>query len=329
VLHHPQVALVTGAAGFIGSHLVERLLRDGWYVVGVDSFSDYYSREMKERNIASARSHKRFTLVETDLLDLDLTGLLEGKLSTGFPVKYIFHLAAQPGVRASWGKNFQVYTRNNVLATQRLLEAAKETQLTKIVFASSSSVYGDAEALPTSEEAIPRPLSPYGVTKLAAEHLCLLYWRNYGLPVVCLRYFTVYGPRQRPDMAFHRFIKAISEENEITVYGDGEQTRDFTYVDDTVEATVKAGTVDLSGVVLNIGNGLRVSVNRAIQVIEDLIGKQARVKYLESVLGDARHTAADTKRARTMLGFQPRISLREGLQAEVEWFREHCRYGNG
>jgi UDP-glucose 4-epimerase len=234
-------------------------------------------------------------------------------------IEYVFHLAAQPGVRGSWGIGFDPYIRSNVLATQRLLEAAKDVPLKKFVFASSSSVYGDAEALPTSEDVVPRPVSPYGVTKLAAEHLCLLYWRNYGLPVTCPRYFSVYGPRQRPDMAFYRFIKAMLKNQEIVIYGDGEQTRDFSYVDDIVEATVRSGTADLAGRILNIGSGSRVTLNETIRLLESILGKQARVRYVESQSGDVRHTAADITRATTVLGFRPQTSLADGLQAEVQW----------
>src|SRR3990172_3831340 len=242
-----KTCLVTGVAGFVGSHLAERLIRDGHFVIGVDCFSDYYPRWMKENNLAQLRRDARFHFIEADLLELDLAALLRGESSSirqramgdnarwdagDGHVDYVFHLAAQAGVRESWGRNFDIYVRSNILTTQRLLEAAKELPLMKLVYASSSSVYGDAEAFPTSEDVTPHPVSPYGVTKLAGEHLCLLYWRNYGVPAVGLRYFTVYGPRQRPDMAFHRFIRAILEGMEIPVYGDGEQTRDFTYVDD-------------------------------------------------------------------------------------------------
>jgi len=312
--------LITGVAGFIGSHLTERLISEGYHVIGVDGFTDYYPRQMKERNLANLRDHERFTLIEGDLLDVDLAALLQRELSTGLPadIEFVFHFAAQPGVRASWGQNFEVYTRNNVLATQRLLEAAKETKLKKFVYASSSSIYGDAETFPTPEEVTPRPISPYGVTKLAGEHLCQLYWQNYSMPVVCLRYFTVYGPRQRPDMAFHRFIRAMQERQEIVVYGDGEQTRDFTYVDDAVEATVQAAEAPVVGEVFNVGGGSRVTVNEAIRLLEGITSQSARVRYEESQRGDARHTEADIRKAALAFGYDPQTSLAEGLEQQVE-----------
>src|SRR5262245_64919423 len=221
-------ALVTGVAGFIGSHLAERLLRDGVRVTGVDCFTDYYDPAIKRRNLERARSHPEFALVELDLGEADLAALPD--------VQVVYHQAAQPGVRASWGADFAIYTHHNVLATQRLLERYRGSSLERFVYASSSSVYGDAERYPTDEGLLPRPLSPYGVTKLAGEHLALLYARNFGMPVVALRYFTVYGPRQRPDMAFHRFCRALLTGQAITVYGDGRQSRDFTFVADAVEA---------------------------------------------------------------------------------------------
>ena len=304
--------LVTGAAGFIGSHLGERLVRDGHEVLGLDAFTDNYPRAQKEANLAALRGGERFSLLEADLATADLAPLLAG-------VDYVFHLAGQPGVRPSWGASFPEYLRNNVLATQRLLEAAKGVSFKKLIYASSSSVYGDAETLPTPETALPRPVSPYGVTKLAAEHLCLLYWRNYGLPVVALRYFTVYGPRQRPDMAFHKFIRALLAGEEITVYGDGEQTRDFTYVADAAEGTVRAAFAEVVGEVFNLGGGSRVSVNQVLRLLASILGRAARLRYVEAQRGDARHTAADTSRAALELGYAPAVLLATGLRAEAEW----------
>ena len=345
VADHVSAALVTGSAGFIGSHLVEWLLRSGLYVLGVDSYTDYYPRWMKEQNIARVLGHEHFALIEGDLVDLDLAALLRGRssayqqlepsrgkdhqLDVPSHIDYVFHFAAQPGVRASWGSNFQVYVRNNVLATQRLLEAARDASLKKFVYASSSSVYGDARTLPTPEDATPRPVSPYGVTKLAAEHLCQLYRRSYGLPTVCLRFFTVYGPRQRPDMAFHRFIKAMLRDEEITVYGDGQQTRDFAYVDETVHAATLAGVTEHAEGALNIGGGSRVTINEVIEMLECILGKRARVRYVESQSGDMHDTAADITRARKVLGFQPRTSLAAGLQAEVQWLAMQVKHPTG
>jgi len=307
--------LVTGVAGFIGSHLAERLLADGHRVIGIDCFTDYYPRAIKEQNLAALRAHAHFTFVEEDLLRADLVSL------AGRGVEWVFHLAAQAGVRASWGNSFEIYTQNNILATQRLLEAARNARVSRFVFASSSSIYGDAETLPTREEVTPLPISPYGVTKLACEHLARLYFRHYGVPTVALRYFTVYGPRQRPDMAFHKFIRAALENREIVVYGDGEQTRDFTFVADAVDGTVRAAQYGEAGAVYNLGGGARVSVNAVLHELEAILGKRVMVRYAEPQAGDVRHTSADCTRAARVLGYVPRMSLREGLRAEVEWVR--------
>ena len=309
--------LVTGVAGFIGSHLAERLIKikKGHEVIGVDSFTDYYPKIHKERNLEPLVMDRHFKFCEANLIDMDLVQLLDG-------VDYVFHEAAQAGVRASWGENFQIYTENNILATQRLLEAAKEVELKRFVYASSSSVYGDAETYPTSEEVIPKPISPYGVTKLAGEHLCHLYWKNFGVPVVILRYFTVYGPRQRPDMAFHKFIKAMLNGQKIVAYGDGQQTRDFTFVDDLVEANILAMDADVTGEVFNIGGGSRMTVNQTIRMLEEIVGDHADVRYVEKQKGDVRHTAADISKAGKILGYKPRVRIDEGLYKETNWVRD-------
>src|SRR5216117_1614530 len=253
-------ALVTGAAGFIGSTLAEHLLADGADVVGIDSFTDYYPRALKERNLSAAQRHPRFRFVESRIQDADLRSVMAD-------CTHVFHLAAQAGVRKSWGRDFSVYTSNNVEATQVLLEACIGLTLERVVYSSSSSVYGDNVAMPMREDALPQPVSPYGVTKLAAEQLCYLYYVNERVPTVSLRYFTVYGPRQRPDMGFHRFLRATLRGEPITVYGDGEQTRDFTFVADAVSATIAAGTVGTAGRVYNIGGGSRVSINQVLDII--------------------------------------------------------------
>jgi UDP-glucose 4-epimerase len=307
-------SLVTGCAGFIGSHLAERLLGEGHEVVGIDNFSDYYSREIKEKNIERLLNSQKFKLIEADINTLDLKKVMEG-------VDYVFHQAAQAGVRASWGGNFRIYTDSNILATQALLEAAKDSNIKKFVYASSSSIYGDVDSLPMRESDVPRPVSPYGVSKLAGEHLCYLYWKNFRVPTIALRYFTVYGERQRPDMAFHRFIKAILAGGEIVVYGDGEQTRDFTYVADIVEANILAAEYKKSGKVFNIGGGNRISINRVIELLEELTGLKARVKYVETQKGDVRDTYADISLAREELGFEPRTDIKEGLRREIEWIK--------
>jgi UDP-glucose 4-epimerase len=307
--------LVTGAAGFIGSHLAERLLKDGFDVVGIDCFTDYYSKDIKEKNISGMINNKRFKLVKENLLTADLERILD-------KVDIVFHEAAQPGVRSSWGKSFSVYVEDNILATQRLLESLKDKKIKRMVFASSSSVYGDAEKLPTKESFAPKPVSPYGVTKLAAENLCYLYSKNYGIPILSLRYFSVYGPRQRPDMAFNRFINAVISGKEIAIYGDGRQTRDFTYVSDIIEANMNALKCSCPpGEVFNIGGGSRISVNDTIKIIEGISGKKAKVKYLESQKGDVTHTSADIDKAGKILGYSPNIRIEEGLRKEYEWLK--------
>jgi len=308
-------AFVTGVAGFIGSTLADRLLAEGADVIGVDSFTDYYPRAVKERNIASALKHPRFRLVDGALQSIDMRGLLRDRT-------HVFHLAAQAGVRKSWGHDFEVYTANNIAATQVLLEACRGTQLQKLVYSSSSSVYGDNVSLPMREDALPQPVSPYGVSKLAAEQLCYLYFANFGIPTVSLRYFTVYGPRQRPDMGFHKFIRAAMRGEPITVYGDGEQTRDFTFVDDAVEANLAAATRGVPGRVYNIGGGSRVSVNHVLEVIGRVTARPPIVAAEPAQKGDMRHTYADTSLARAELGFAPAVGLEEGLKAEYRWLSQ-------
>lgn len=307
-------SIVTGVAGFIGSHLAETLLLRGERVIGVDHFNDYYNPQLKRKNISFLECHPNFELIEGDILSLPWPALLED-------AEVVYHQAAQAGVRASWGQTFGLYTERNVNATQVLLEAAKNApNLKKFVFASSSSVYGNAEMLPTSEEVCPMPVSPYGMTKLAGEHLCKIYHRSFGVPVVMLRYFTVYGPRQRPDMAFHKFFKAVLENQPISIYGDGGQTRDFTFVGDIVAANLAAASVEKAvGKVFNIGGGSRVSLAKVIDTIEEISGKKIQRNYLEAALGDARHTGADVSRARDILGYKPQVSLAEGLRQEWEW----------
>jgi UDP-glucose 4-epimerase len=305
-------ALVTGCAGFIGSHLTAALLDRGAAVVGVDCFSDYYPRAYKEKNIEESTLREGFRFAETSIQSADLPALLDG-------VTHVFHLAAQAGVRKSWGKDFATYTVNNVEATQRLLEACVGRPLHKFVHASSSSVYGDRAAIPMREDALPQPVSPYGVTKMAAEQLGYLYFVNHDVPVVAMRYFTVYGPRQRPDMAFHRFIRASLRDEAISLYGDGGQTRDFTFVADAVAATIAAGERGIAGRSYNIGGGSRVSMNDVIAIIEKIAGRPVKVNREAVQKGDMRDTYADTTLARQDLGFAPSVSLEEGIQAEFRW----------
>jgi UDP-glucose 4-epimerase len=311
----PGKALVTGAAGFVGSHLTELLLSRGYEVLGIDAFTDFYEPLAKEANLARAARDPRFRLVREDLNEADLGRLLGG-------VEIVFHLAAQAGVRPSWGNEFDRYLRANVLATQRLLEAAKGRELRRFVYASSSSVYGEADALPVTEDSPKRPHSPYGVTKLAAEHLGHLYRRNHAVPFVALRYFTVVGPRQRPDMAAYRIVAAALAGGAIEVYGTGEQTRDFTYVGDAAEVTLAAGERAASSPVFNIGGGARVSLNEAIRMVEEITGRPVARREAERQKGDVRDTFADTSAAERELGFAPRVSLRDALERLVRWYRE-------
>jgi len=284
-------------------------------VVGLDSFTDYYPRPLKERNLASARRNPRFRFVETRIQDADLAALLADRT-------HVFHLAAQAGVRKSWGRDFGVYTVNNIEATQVLLEACARLTLQRVVYASSSSVYGDEVPMPMREDARPQPVSPYGVTKLAAEHLCNLYHVNHGVPAVSLRYFTVYGPRQRPDMGFHRFLRATVLGEPMALYGDGEQTRDFTFVHDAVSATLAAAERGIAGRVYNIGGGSRVTINQVLDMIARVAGRRPMVAANPAQMGDMRHTFADTTRARADLGFVPTVGLEEGLAAEHAWLMD-------
>jgi predicted glycosyltransferase/nucleoside-diphosphate-sugar epimerase len=304
--------LVTGAAGFVGSHLAERLVQLGHDVVGVESFNPYYDPAIKRGNVAVLRGHPGFQLVEADLTETDLDPLVDG-------VDWVFHLAGQPGVRGSWGTQFAEYLRHNVRATQRLLEALRAHPPQRLIYASSSSIYGDV-LVPMREEARPQPVSPYGVTKLAGEHLVDVYRKSYGVPSVVLRFFTVYGPRQRPDMAFHRFIRAIADGEPVHLYGDGRQTRDFTYVDDVVEACLRAATCSGGiGEVINVGGGASVTVNDVLALLGELIGQPVRVEQQVGPRGDAPHTSAATDRAQSLLEWRPRIALTEGLRRQAEW----------
>jgi UDP-glucose 4-epimerase len=301
--------LVTGCAGFIGSHLTEYLLKEGHEVTGIDCFTDYYAKELKEKNLSVALQHQNFTFLHNNLSDM-----------TEFPdVDIVFHQAAQAGVRSSWGKDFSIYSRNNIEATQRLLEWYTNTKVKKFVYASSLRVRRCFSSM--HEEMRLQPVSPYGVSKLAAEHLCYLYWKNFQVPTISLRYFTVYGPRQRPDMGINTFVKSIMEENEISIYGDGTQTRDFTYIDDVIRADILAAMSNVSGEVFNIGGGNRISLNDLISVIEQATGKKAFVRYTATQKGDVVDTLADNSKARQKLGWEPHVDIRDGISRYVSWIK--------
>ncbi len=309
-----MTALVTGAAGFIGSTLAESLVESGENVIGIDSFLDYYPRALKEENLRQLSGNPRFELIDSPLQELDLPSLLRR-------CRQVFHLAAQAGVRASWGAEFSIYTDNNILATQKLLEAAVGSGIEAIAFASSSSVYGDSAALPMTEDVPLHPVSPYGVSKLAAEKLCELYSLNHGVPTVSLRYFTVYGPRQRPDMAFNRLLTCALTGQAFRLFGDGGQTRDFTYVADAIAATRQAAERGRRGTAYNIGGGSRVSMLEVIEAVRSVTGRELRIEREPKQKGDMRDTYADTSAARRDFGYEPRTRLLEGLEREWEWIR--------
>jgi nucleoside-diphosphate-sugar epimerase len=315
ILNQQETCLVTGVAGFIGSHLAEALVARGYQVIGIDAFVDFYPRSVKERNLNSLLGMEAFQLIEADLRSATLVDLLTN-------VDYVFHQAAQAGVRTSWSAGFRSYVEHNILGTQRLLEAAQQSKVKRVIYASSSSVYGNTPTLPAHEECQTQPISPYGVTKLAAEQLCRLYTTEHGLSTISLRYFTVYGPRQRPDMAFHKFIRALLLDEPITIYGDGEQSRDFTYVEDIVAANIASMHHGYSGACYNLGGGVHVTVNEVLRLLEQITGKRGRIHYSSHQLGDATHTYADTTAARRELGFEPGVSLADGLQKEVSWLAE-------
>lgn len=313
--------LVTGAAGFIGSHLCEDLLSQGHQVLGVDCFSDYYDPAVKKRNLGAVKSHanaKHFNFLQGDLSQLNLEDILQKQ-------EIIFHLAGEPGVRKSWGKDFSFYLDRNISLTQKLLESCKSKKIKRFVFASSSSVYGNCGDAVLRESDVCRPFSPYGVSKLAAENLCMLYHDNFGVPTVALRYFTVFGPRQRPDMGFHKFIRHILTQTPIEVFGDGNQSRDFTFVSDAVAGTVAAGfSENTAGKIYNIGGGCLATVNEVLAILKNLNPeKKITVVHREESHGDVRHTRAEVSAASRDFNFSPKVSLQDGLSREISWLKEN------
>ncbi|NJN72807.1 MAG: NAD-dependent epimerase/dehydratase family protein [Limnothrix sp. RL_2_0] len=308
--------IITGVAGFIGSSLAETILNQGQVVIGVDQLNSYYDVRFKRKNLAALQAFDTFHFIENDIQNLNWEDLLTD-------VSVVYHQAAQAGVRASWGTGFRDYTERNINATQIILEAAKKTgTLKRFVYAGSSSVYGNAETMPTPETVCPQPVSPYGITKLSAERMCWLYLNNFNVPVTSLRYFTVYGPRQRPDMAFHKFFKAAIDGTSIPIYGDGKQTRDFTFISDAVKANLLAAMVpEAVGEIFNIGGGSRVILNDILDEIDEIVGKPIIRDYGARATGDARHTSADVTKAKTILGYDPKVQLSEGLRAEWQWIQ--------
>jgi nucleoside-diphosphate-sugar epimerase len=308
-------ALITGVAGFIGSTLADRLLADGWDVRGVDGFTPYYDPAQKRSNLDDASTNPRFEAIEADLRTADLDALLDD-------VDVAFHQAGQPGVRHSWSDGFADYVGHNVLATQRLLEAAKGSRLPRLVYASSSSVYGNADRYPTRETDLPRPHSPYGVTKLAAEHLCQLYAANWGVSTVSLRYFTVYGPRQRPDMAFHRLCEAALHRTPFPMFGDGSHVRDFTYVDDAVRANIAAARADIEpGTVVNVAGGGESRMSEVIELVGELAGRKVLLDRQPEQPGDVARTGGSIEQATKLLDWVPHTTLRDGLAAQIAWHK--------
>lgn len=313
--------LITGAGGFIGSTLTDVMLRRGYEVVGIEGFIDNYEPYLKRLNLSDAMPNDNFTFLAQDLSEDDCYGEIEeeGYLEG---VQTVVHLAARPGVRDSWGDHFADYTDNNVLATQKLLELFKERPEVHFIYASSSSIYGDAAKLPVKEDDSPAPVSPYGATKLAGEDLMAIYAKSFGLTPTILRFFTVYGPRQRPDMAIHKFIKRIAEGEAIPVFGNGENGRDYTYIGDIIDALGKVIDKNIRGETFNVGGGKSTALKDMVSAVEDALEKKAVVERLPMQPGDVKDTLADISKLRTAVGYAPSTDLRTGIAAQVSWMRE-------
>lgn len=311
--------LITGVAGFIGSALAEKLLNQGNQVFGIDCLTDYYPPQLKRENLKPLLKKDGFIFEEKNLLSMDLSQSLKD-------IEVVYHLASQPGVRGSWGKKFSIYVENNILATQVLLEACRELPIKKFIYASSSSVYGEAPILPVKEDIALKPISPYGVTKLAGENLIFLYYKAWGISVISLRYFTVFGPKQRPDMAFSRFLNAALKDETIQVYGSGNQTRDFTYIEDAVEGTILATEGGRPGQIYNIGGGNQISIKGVLNIIEKVVGRRLKIEVTEPQKGDVLHTFADTSKARRDFNYRPRFRLLQGIEAQFEWIKKISKF---
>jgi UDP-glucuronate 4-epimerase len=312
-------AFVTGAAGFVGSTLVDALLARGDTVVGIDCFTPYYERATKDDNLTAARSNRNFTLVEADLRSTEIEPLLDG-------IDVVFHQAAQAGVRLSWSEGFADYVGHNVLGTQRLLEAVKAARPSaRFVYASSSSVYGNQGTYPVHETFLPKPFSPYGVTKLAGEHLCSLYADNWNLATCSLRYFTVYGPRQRPDMSIYRLCEAVLHGSTFRRFGDGTQVREFTYIDDSVRANLLAAHADVApGTYMNISGGGEISLRDLIALVGRLQGEPAPIEEQPAQAGDALRNGGAIERARSLLAWEPQVDLHDGVASQLAWHRSRA-----
>ncbi len=309
---------MTGVAGFIGSHMAEKLLASKIRVIGIDSFTNYYSKKIKKNNLINCLKNKNFNFIQNDLMKVDLEPILK-------KTDFIFHHAAQPGVRSSWGTEFNTYVKNNILATQRLLEISKNVKsIKKIVIASSSSVYGNQKG-EMSENSLTKPESPYGATKLASENLGIIYHSNYNLPITCLRYFTVYGPRQRPDMAFTKFLLAVIKNKPLTIFGNGNQTRDFTFIDDIINANLLAIKSKTNGEIINIGGGHVISINNILKIIKEKTNKDLEILYLENQKGDVRHTEASIIKAGKILNYKPKTKIHSGIKFEYEYLLNNLK----
>jgi len=308
--------IVTGCAGFIGSTLSERLVNEGFNVVGIDSLNNAYSKKIKMNNIKNLLLNKNFEFINKNILDTNIKELIQD-------TDTVFHQAATAGVRSSWGSNFSEYVNNNIIATQYLLENIKLKKIHKFIFASSSSVYGDSAEYPSRITTLTRPVSPYGVTKLSSENLVYAYSRNYDIPFVSLRYFTVYGPRQRPDMGFHKFLLSALNNKSIKIYGDGNQTRDFTYIDDIVEANMLSLNLENRGSVYNIGGGNIITINDTLKLIEQITSKKLDIVFTNKHIGDVLKTQADIKEATNDLNYKPVFGLKSGLEKQYSYICEN------